>query len=216
MSLPAIRRLDTVARVVRTRTAPNGAGKIYTFRASTTAVARDGAVIPAGEWRLDAFRRNPVILLNHNADALPIGRAVRVTPDENGLMVDVQFDLSDPRGADVARRIDEGFLGAVSVGFRAARREYGGRGKPDVFRDVELLEISIVSVPADAGAVLAGRRLPARQEPNPARETLRLLRQYRAEVEGNPAKEALRLLRRYRAELEAERSIGPRPGSRRW
>jgi HK97 family phage prohead protease len=206
-------RHETRARLVGSRAGARGSGKVYRFRASTTAMARDHAVIPATEWRLDNFKRNPVVLLGHDYGSLPVGRAISVTPDADGLLAEVQFDLSDPRGADVARKVDEQFVNAVSVGFRVGTIEPGRGSAPSIFRDVELLEISVVAVPSDPGALVM-RRLRARQN-DPARAALALFRQYRAELEDRELQRTIgeirRLIRQYRAEQGAARTSG-----RRW
>jgi len=124
--------------------------KRYKFRASSTGVARDGASIPSDEWRTDAYMRNPIVLWSHDYMSMPIGRAVALERDADGLVAEIEYDADDPRAQDVMRKLDAGYLHAVSVGFRGALE----RG-PDsmIFRDVELLEISNVAVPSDPNAL---------------------------------------------------------------
>ena len=141
-------------RAMLVERADAGGGKRYRFRASSTVAARDGMIIPAGEWRIDNYLRNPVVLLSHSYYEMPIGRAVEVTPDDEGLMATIEYDDGDPRAVDVMRKLDGGFVHAVSVGFRASRAEWPMKaGEVGVFRDVELLEISNVSVPSDPNAL---------------------------------------------------------------
>lgn len=144
----------TRALLVDTRADEATGSRVYTFRASTTAPARDGFVIPAAEWRLDNFLRNPVVLISHDYNSLPIGRAVSITSDEDGLLASVEYDAGDPRAQDVMRKLDGGYMSAVSVGFRPGDATRGQRGEPGTFTDVELLEISNVAVPSDPGALM--------------------------------------------------------------
>ena len=53
--------------------------------------------------------------------------------------------------------VAEGYLRAVSVGFRPLEWEPMPDGRGTRFTSVELLEISLVSVPANASALLAAR-----------------------------------------------------------
>ncbi len=46
---------------------------------STGSVDRERDVIRQDGWRLDAYRRNPVILLAHDTSQLPVARATAVT-----------------------------------------------------------------------------------------------------------------------------------------
>ena len=109
------RSLDTE---IVTRKAAEGQKDIVSFVASTSNADRYGDIINQNGWSLDKYRKNPVILLNHNASQLPIGRG-EVEVIDGKLMVDVEFDMGDPVAAEVARKTKEGYMGAVSVGFNA-------------------------------------------------------------------------------------------------
>jgi phage head maturation protease len=88
------------------------AGKM-SFVASTDRADRYGDIIDQRGWDLDAYRANPVILLNHDHQSLPIGRGnVRLT--EAGLVIDVEFDMADTRAAEIAGKAERGFMNAVS------------------------------------------------------------------------------------------------------
>ena len=87
---------------------------VVSFIASTANADRYGDVINQGGWDLSKYKQNPVILLNHNANSLPIGKG-EVEVVDGKLMVDVKFDMDDPQAAEVARKTKAGFLNAVSV-----------------------------------------------------------------------------------------------------
>lgn len=137
------------------------AGKM-SFVASTDRADRYGDIIDQRGWDLDAYRANPVILLNHDHQSLPIGRGdVRLT--EAGLVIDVEFDMADPRAAEIAGKAERGFMNAVSVGFAPLKatpraqlptEHYAfSKSGGQFFEQAELLEVSIVTIPANADAV---------------------------------------------------------------
>jgi len=138
-------------------------GDLVSFVASTANADRYGDVINQGGWDLSKFRQNPVILLNHNANSLPIGKGV-VDVVDGQLMVDVEFDMDDPQAKEVARKTKAGFLNAVSVGFNpidstprsTLEKSHPAHGQSGQYFDkAELLEISIVTIPANGDAVAA-------------------------------------------------------------
>lgn len=155
------RSLD--AEIVKTRQKSTGTRELVSFIASTASPDRYGDVINQAGWSLEKYRKNPVILLNHNANQLPIGRG-EVDVIDGQLMVDIEFDMGDPIAAEVARKTKDGFMSAVSVGFNPLESTprsmlskdspfYGKRG--EYFDRAELLEISIVTIPANGEAVAA-------------------------------------------------------------
>lgn len=132
------------------------------FVASTDRADRYGDIINQQGWDLDAYRSNPVVLLNHDHGSLPIGKGT-VRIGEQGLIIDVEFDMADPRAAEIAGKAKRGFMNAVSVGFSPlkstprsdlpvthyAHSKSGG----NYFDRAELLEVSVVTIPANADAV---------------------------------------------------------------
>ena len=132
------------------------------FVASSATPDRYGDIIDVRGWVLDNYKRNNVILLNHDSNQLPIARGnVYVRNDK--LIVDVEFDSEDERAKEVERKVKAGFMNAVSVGFRPleskSRSElptdhkyYGQRGM--YYSKAELLEVSIVTIPANGEATM--------------------------------------------------------------
>ncbi len=141
-------------------------------------------------WRLDSYRQNPVVLVSHDYYELPIARAVQISVLGDRLLAEIEVDTADPRGAEVARKVADGFLSAVSVGFRCHRETprsrlpeddvYAGKGG-FLLADNELLEISFCSVPALPSAGVQ------RSAPDLMRDLENLLRahpEHRGRVEG--------------------------------
>lgn len=143
------------------------------FTISTGAVDRERDTIALAGWDLRNFLRNPVVLWGHDANALPIGRAFDVGIEGGALKASVRFIPTDTpeRGqfADAVYRLArQGFLGATSVGFRPLQWSFtddAERGADDWFPGIdflqqELVEFSVVTVPANPEALL--------EEPLPA------------------------------------------------
>ena len=133
------------------------------FIASTSAADRYGAVVDQQSWNLEGYKNSPVILLNHRQDMLPIGKATQIDIVEGNLEIDIEFDMADELASSVARKVDKGFLSAVSVGFQPKKtvarsdlpEDHPAHTKEAglYFENNELLEVSIVTIPANAQAV---------------------------------------------------------------
>jgi len=145
------------------------------FVASTAASDRMSDVVDQATWRLDNYRANPVVLTDHEYTAANVvGRGeVAVVPGV-GLTLDVVKWSAKPYAQEIKQDVEDGVINAVSVGFRPGRRvsrsqlakddpAYMAEGYGEVYYDCELLEISIVAVPAnpEAVAVRAASKLSA-------------------------------------------------------
>lgn len=126
------------------------------FTASTEGVARDGLVISADGWKLENYRKNPVVLWAHDylGRNLPIGRAVNVEVDGKRLVADVMFDPADEFARAVERKYRTGYLSAVSVGWETRQIEPGKGNGANKVTEAELLDISAVPVPGDPDALM--------------------------------------------------------------
>ena len=65
---------------------------------------------------LEEFRKNPVMLLNHDDWSMPIGRWENIRIEGGRILADAVFDESDPRAAEVMRKVDEDFIRMASIG----------------------------------------------------------------------------------------------------
>lgn len=138
--------------------------KKYAFVASTEAEDRMGDVIRLAGWKLDDYKKNPVVLFGHNHD-MPIGRAHNVKVADNALRAEIEFapEEVDPFAAKIGRMVDAGFLRAVSVGFRPLDMKPLKSGGLE-FTKSELLEISVVSVPANQEALAFAKSFATESE----------------------------------------------------
>ena len=128
------------------------------FILSTPGVKRDGLNLATLPFLLDNYRSNPVVLPFHSYLDFPIGRGeieTLDTPAGQALYALASFDIKDPLGELADRKYRDGYLFAVSLGWD----DVDDRGVPvrisnrrGVARDV--LEFSVVSVPADTSALI--------------------------------------------------------------
>jgi HK97 family phage prohead protease len=128
---------------------------IFTFRASTSAVDRQNETIDQAGWKLEDYKRNPVILDSHRYGSIDdiLGRARRVEVGPEGLEVDVEFAPTG-KGNMARELVEAGMLNTVSVGFRSLSRRPGMKaGEPMTHTGMELLEVSMVAIPANREAV---------------------------------------------------------------
>ncbi|MEM4166597.1 MAG: HK97 family phage prohead protease [Candidatus Bilamarchaeaceae archaeon] len=129
--------------------------------ANSAVVDRVGDFIEPSAWNVENYRKNPVILFNHNQDAI-IGRALKIEITENGL--EIEAEIGNPDVAeltqlqkDIRSLISQGVLRAFSVGFIPITSEKDG--EINRITSAELYEISIVSVPCNADSVVTEVKL---------------------------------------------------------
>jgi HK97 family phage prohead protease len=132
------------------------------FIFSTGGVDRYGDVIDPNGWQLANFNTNPVVLWAHDASAPPIGRAKNVGVVGGKLMGSIEFMSADvnPMSDAIYQMLRAGFLNAVSVGFSPiAWKQTTDKARPGGidFSKVELLEVSIVPIPALPTALVQAR-----------------------------------------------------------
>jgi HK97 family phage prohead protease len=128
--------------------------RVFRFIASTPDEDRDHDRIEQRGWSYDNFLKNPICLWAHDySGTLPIGKVVYIGIMGGALVVDIEF-ATHPFAEEVFQLVKAGFLNAVSVGFRpitsTPNYETGGTD----FQEQELLEVSIVPVPANPAALI--------------------------------------------------------------
>ncbi len=121
--------------------------------ASTTDVDRHGDIVPASVWEkgVENYLKNPVILAYHNHSE-PIGRMVEHRVDAKGLWIKARISKA---AGDVYDLVKDGVLTAFSIGFRIADAEYNSALELFVVKELELHEISVVSVPANQNTLFS-------------------------------------------------------------
>lgn len=120
--------------------------------ASTTDIDRQGDVVPTSVWEkgLENYLKNPIILAQHDYDD-PIGRMVEHKVDSKGLWIKARISAA----AEVFSLVKDKVLTAFSIGFRILDAEYNSVADVFVIKDLELVEISVVSVPANQNTLFS-------------------------------------------------------------
>lgn len=163
-----------------------------------TFVASDGSrdsahtVLNQDGWKLDRFNKNPVIGYNHdiyggwsgNDVDKVIGKGNAYVEDKK-LMVDITFEPKEinPLAEKVYQKILFGSLNAVSVGFMPVGKGAWGKGDEGpgeknetyYYAGQELLEISVVNIPANGNATRKGE--------DPDEDELKALREEAAQAD---------------------------------
>ena len=121
---------------------------------STVTKDRMGEVLDPEGVDLRNYKKNPVVLWAHNYELPPIGKAVWIKKDGQGVISKVQF-AKTPFAQEIFDLYDGGFLRAFSVGFVPKEYEDGdGDKKPRrTYKKWEMLEYSAVPVPANPDAI---------------------------------------------------------------
>lgn len=164
----SLRNLFTAAAVL----APSdpsrpSADRSFDFVCSTPTADGYGRVV-VQDWDLSRYEKNPVVLWNHgdggsffgagDVDAtLPIGFAsnVRVEGGELRATISIVTAEANPIAEKVYQGLRQGSISAVSVGWTAGDATYDKESGALLLSKNELLEISIVAIPANPDAVKA-------------------------------------------------------------
>ena len=131
---------------------------ILHMRASDETLDRYQEVIVAAGWRLDNYRKNPVIQNSHQYGDIifTIGQALNTWVSGKVLLQTWKFASQENPFAKIARDMYRGgYLRAASVGFVPIRWE-DGKDKSAFKRryvEQELLEVSAVGIPANPNAL---------------------------------------------------------------
>ena len=140
------------------------------FRSSDQTLDRYGEIISVAGWQLDNYRKNPVVQNAHSywslADTIGKSLITEIRSDDSTLHAStpylfqrIQFAVEENPMAKLAYGLYKGgFLSAVSVGFIPIRWENGSQeaGYRRKYLEQELLEVSVVSIPANPNALTLG------------------------------------------------------------
>lgn len=94
----------------------------------------------------------PAMCLNHNWGDLPIGSWLSAGEDAEGLALDGQLATKTQVASDVYELMKLGSLTGLSIGFLVTKSELDEKQKLRTITSVDLLEVSVVTIPAIAGA----------------------------------------------------------------
>lgn len=134
--------------------------------ASDETVDRYGDILRAKGWNLDAYKANPVVLFAHKSELIVGTADVRVAGKR--LLADIELAApgTSPTVDAVRSLVGQKILKATSVGFRPTvepnviRDEKNDRITGYEYIGQELLELSLVAVPANPAAVAMMKSFP--------------------------------------------------------
>lgn len=134
--------------------------------ASTNEVDRHGEMILSTAWTdkgLENYRKNPIILVNHDYNSLPVAKSLWQKTDGNGLKFKIRFAETEA-GKEVYSLYKDGYMSSFSVGFRPVKtydnedtkkyKDKNGNVPHTVYEECELLELSCVTIPANPSATM--------------------------------------------------------------
>lgn len=121
--------------------------------ASTNSVDRHGEIVDNNGWDLKAFKKNPVILWAHDHNEPAIGVSKKTWVEGVGkkaklMITPILHDVTEKARA-IKQLIEMGVINSLSVGFKPLESADGV-----TFDKNELLEVSMVNVPANADAMM--------------------------------------------------------------
>jgi HK97 family phage major capsid protein/HK97 family phage prohead protease len=135
---------------------PSGDGRrIFSGMATTQMVDRVGDTVNP----LGASFKNPLVLLHQHNHEKPIGTVTFDKPTSKGIKFTAEIPVVDEPGSFKDRvdtawaEIKSGVVRAVSIGFRAMKYAFRDDGGID-FQEIEIYELSTVSVPANSAAMI--------------------------------------------------------------
>jgi HK97 family phage prohead protease len=113
--------------------------------------------VNAAGMDLDRFNKNGVVMYQHNgyysADPDHVIAKGSVWREGDALMLGIDKWDTNELATEVKRKVDEGFINAVSIGFIVKKGRYDDEDKIYYIDKAELLEVSVVNIPADPKAV---------------------------------------------------------------
>jgi HK97 family phage prohead protease len=129
---------------------------LYTFVVSTPEVDRYGTIIVPSGIDYTAYLNNPIVLAQHDSDKWPIGRCLGFAMNGENLEATIQIECITEEGKKLNKLINAGFVKAVSVGIIPVEYEEQtiDGSKVTVYTKSELVEFSVVSVPANRQALI--------------------------------------------------------------
>jgi HK97 family phage prohead protease len=132
---------------------------------------RYGDVLSADGWELANFKKNPIALFNHNS-SFPIGKWKGLKVEDDALRGHLELAPAgtSERIDEIRKLVEAGILRAVSVGFLPVESRARSKTEPgELYVKQELIETSLVSIPANPNAIAVAKSL------NVSDQTMRLV-----------------------------------------
>jgi HK97 family phage prohead protease len=140
----------------------------FEFLASDETPDSYGDIVRAEGWDLRRYKKNPIVLFNHKSD-VPVGYSPMCKVEDKKLIARIK--LADEGTSDfidtLYKLMKQRIVRSMSVGFRATKdveimRDKDGHFLGLEFNGQELLENSVVSIPANPNALSLAKSWGAR------------------------------------------------------
>lgn len=147
-------RVDILCSLDSTTVKDLGEG-VFETTITTSEVDRHGEnIVTEGIDTQNWSNKNPVVLYGHDYSGLPIGKGLSLRTFKNKMTSRFQLAVKEyPFAKTVADLIKGGYLNAVSIGGVVKQWSDDYR----TIEQMEMVEFSIVPVPANAGAIITQR-----------------------------------------------------------
>ena len=143
----------------------------FEFLASDETPDSYGDIVRVEGWELKRYKKNPIVLFNHQS-SVPVGHSPKTFIDEERNALLTRIKLADEGTSDfidtLYKLMKQRIVRAVSVGFRPTKDVEIIRDKEGFFMGLEfngqeLLEISVVSVPANPNSLALAKSWGAKE-----------------------------------------------------
>lgn len=135
-----------------------GDGEIEVIVASED-VDRDGEILDLKGLDIKRYMKNPIVLWAHDYSQPPIAKTVELVKEEAGkLRAKVKFAVAQyPFAKLIYELVKDGFQNASSIGFIPKEGEFDEAKNAFRFTKSEMLEFSMVPVPANPFALVTAK-----------------------------------------------------------
>ena len=107
---------------------------------------------------IERYKKNPVLLYNHEGYTMSVGKVNNLRVEDNKLVGEVEFDEGDEIGKELKRKYEKGYMSGFSIGIKTIEWSEEstllkqGQTRPTVTKS-ELYEISAVNLPSNSNAL---------------------------------------------------------------
>lgn len=150
---------------LKTQTEMRAESRQVVVTVSTDQVDRSGDIVVQDGIYLENFKKTRTILWNHD-QSIPIAQCLSIESTSNGLIAVAEFppEGTSAKADEIYGLIKAGVINAASIGFLPIEGEpVDGKNPKNGVKIIssELFEFSFVSVPANPGAGVLERSMPA-------------------------------------------------------
>ena len=162
VSTTAYKEQRRVMVVTEARQAEDGSAHRMVIAANER--SRNGDEVNLRGINFTNYRKNPVVLWSHDSwGGIPIAKTLKIGHDDQGrIEADFEFNSEDEFAARVENGWNNGFIRSASIRYLPTKvvevRNEEGRVERLCIEEAELLEWSLVAVPADPDSVRAAAR----------------------------------------------------------